>query len=180
MSTRERWIVYPLLFLTLGAVLRDKLVGSREVRAERVVCERLESIQAECGRLVVVGANGRPVILAGTDSQSHGGAIATFSPTGFPLVQIDSSPSGGTVVLSGVGQGFGVFAQSPKQGMVPIALPHWPETKTSGKATDKKAGATPGAVKQQPGKTQNSGDGAKDATNNKKAGEKRTSGPSNP
>jgi hypothetical protein len=26
MTERERWIVYPLLFLALGAALRDKLV----------------------------------------------------------------------------------------------------------------------------------------------------------
>ena len=26
MSTRERWIVYPILFMTLGIALRDKII----------------------------------------------------------------------------------------------------------------------------------------------------------
>ena len=36
MTERERWIVYPLLFLALGALLRDKLVGSHRHEANRV------------------------------------------------------------------------------------------------------------------------------------------------
>lgn len=39
MSTRERWIVYPLLFLTLGIALTDKI--TRLVRTDTVVCKTL-------------------------------------------------------------------------------------------------------------------------------------------
>lgn len=39
MSDRERWIVYPLLFLALGAALRDKI--HKQTRAKEIVCERL-------------------------------------------------------------------------------------------------------------------------------------------
>lgn len=39
MSDRERWIVYPLLFLALAVSLRDKL--TQTVRAERVECRAL-------------------------------------------------------------------------------------------------------------------------------------------
>ena len=39
MSERERWIVYPLLFLALGAALRDKLLKQTEVAS--VICESL-------------------------------------------------------------------------------------------------------------------------------------------
>ena len=39
MSERERWIVYPLLFLALGASLRDKLVD--RTTAKSIVCEEL-------------------------------------------------------------------------------------------------------------------------------------------
>ena len=56
MSTRERWIVYPLLFLALGTALRPKLaptfeasimqitsddVKSRELTADRITCRSL-------------------------------------------------------------------------------------------------------------------------------------------
>jgi hypothetical protein len=39
MSERERWIVYPLLFLALGASLRDKLGG--RLTAKSIVCQEL-------------------------------------------------------------------------------------------------------------------------------------------
>ena len=39
MSERERWIVYPLLFLALGASLRDKLFNLTQ--SQKVVCESL-------------------------------------------------------------------------------------------------------------------------------------------
>ncbi len=37
MSDRERWIVYPLLFLSLGLSLRDKMLPSREIKTHRVI-----------------------------------------------------------------------------------------------------------------------------------------------
>ena len=39
MTDRERWIVYPLLFLALGASLRDKLFDTTMSR--RIVCQEL-------------------------------------------------------------------------------------------------------------------------------------------
>src|SRR5689334_2625742 len=39
MTERERWIVYPLLFLALGAALRDKLVDRTTARS--IVCQEL-------------------------------------------------------------------------------------------------------------------------------------------
>src|SRR6188472_822984 len=39
MTERERWIVYPLLFLALGASLRDKLVDRTVTK--RIVCQEL-------------------------------------------------------------------------------------------------------------------------------------------
>jgi hypothetical protein len=49
MSERERWIVYPLLFLALGAALRDKLL--KQTVAKRLICEEL----------YVLDAKGRPM-----------------------------------------------------------------------------------------------------------------------
>ena len=50
MSTRERWIVYPLLFLTLGIALRDKVVPPRQIRCEQLQVEKMICGEAEIGQ----------------------------------------------------------------------------------------------------------------------------------
>jgi hypothetical protein len=42
MTERERWVVYPLLFLALGAALRDKLVDRTVTK--RIECEELSIV----------------------------------------------------------------------------------------------------------------------------------------
>jgi hypothetical protein len=46
MNERERWIVYPLLFLALGAALRDKLFD--QTRTKSLECQEL-TVSAENG-----------------------------------------------------------------------------------------------------------------------------------
>ena len=43
MSERERWVVYPLLFLALGAALRDKLVDRTITKS--IVCQELSIVE---------------------------------------------------------------------------------------------------------------------------------------
>lgn len=150
MSTRERWIVYPLLFLALGTALRDKFTDT--LRIGHVVCNRMEAGQSECGALVVRGPQGRPAIVASTDTRSHGGAIEIFSSEGVPLVQLGSPLAGGVVLLTGrVGQEFGVFGLLPEIGLrLPLAVPmvrH--EGKAPGKAPAK-ADQPAAAAKERP------------------------------
>jgi hypothetical protein len=142
MSTRERWIVYPLLFLTLGIVMRDKIIPrghlqTNEVTAERIHCGRLQvdqvasaggiavgSLQCgqelvagklRCGELVIVGPNGRSTVVVGTDSKTKGGSIATLSPNGVPLVLLQPTDSGGVIFASDVKRITGVAPhQNPK------------------------------------------------------------------
>lgn len=45
MNDRERWIVYPLLFLALGAALRDKI--AKQTRAKQIACETLYLVDSE-------------------------------------------------------------------------------------------------------------------------------------
>ena len=45
MTQRERWIVYPLLFLALGASLRDKFGGPESIDASRIRCDELRTTQ---------------------------------------------------------------------------------------------------------------------------------------
>ena len=45
MTERERWIVYPLLLLGLGASLKDKLVAPSVVKAEKIECNKIQCHQ---------------------------------------------------------------------------------------------------------------------------------------
>ena len=125
MSTRERWIIYPLLFMTLGIALRDKIilpahlgnlglqVQAGEIQARRirctqlqvdaVACERLQSIQSECRTLVVNAAGNHPVVIATSDPQLNCGRLEVFTGTGSPQVGLISTPTGGLVTTIGSG-----------------------------------------------------------------------------
>ena len=157
MTTRERWIVYPLLFLTLGIALRDKIVPPTHLRCSELVCDRvvsqqsecstlvcdrMESKQTECRTLVVRGPNGRPVVVAGADNKTHAGTLETFTAAGVPQINLFSnggsgmvsavSEEGKVVVVGHVGQNMGVFAQIPAIGqMIPLTLPLRLEIKRS-------------------------------------------------
>jgi hypothetical protein len=54
MSSRERWTVYPLLFLTLGIALKDKV--TRVVNTEQITCRRLFVTDPMGNTQVVIGA----------------------------------------------------------------------------------------------------------------------------
>src|SRR5690606_34937660 len=58
MSERERWIIYPLLFLALGAALRDKLINSTE--SQRVKCQGLMVYDSSGDVSMVLGAEQFP------------------------------------------------------------------------------------------------------------------------
>jgi hypothetical protein len=45
MTERERWVVYPLLFLALGAALRDKLVDRTVTK--RIECQELSIVDGD-------------------------------------------------------------------------------------------------------------------------------------
>ena len=53
MSERERWVVYPLLFLALGVALRDKLLHRIEL------LHHVESREIVCRDLRIVGDHGQ-------------------------------------------------------------------------------------------------------------------------
>jgi hypothetical protein len=168
MSTRERWLIYPLLFLTLGIVMRDKFfpqghIQANELTAGRIHCGQLQvdrlasaggiavrdlqcsgelaagklrcsELRADqlmagsglvvrgiqCSEVVVVGPNGRPTVLAGTDARTKGGLITTLSSTGTPLVWLQPTDSGGAVRAAQIVQG-------------KIALPETPNTPSTPK-----------------------------------------------
>jgi hypothetical protein len=147
MSSRERWIVYPLLFLALGTALRDKLIPpdhlgnlgmqfeAGAITAPRIRCQGLQVGQLVCERLLVSGPNDRPVVAIGTDSRNRAGIIETFTAGGIPQVRVGSGESGGLVtaieragklelILGDTGKTFGLFAELPGLGqLIPLTLP---------------------------------------------------------
>ncbi len=118
MSDRERWIVYPLLFLALGAALRDKFIppaqlrarsiaaeelAVRAVTAERLQCVRLqaggtESVTAQVQSLAVAGPNGAQRIrLAVLPNQA--GQLVLYGRDGRPIVAAGADEPGRDGVL---------------------------------------------------------------------------------
>jgi hypothetical protein len=106
MSTRERWIVYPLLFLALGTAIKPKLVP-----AERVTCRTLEVVDAELrprihltagaaddGAIRIISQSGKPVVMLKSDAATRAGLIETLSDNGQVQTAMMSSATGGEVV----------------------------------------------------------------------------------
>jgi hypothetical protein len=97
MSNRERWIVYPLLFLALGFSLKARFEGD-----PRIECEQLA-----CRTIFVRDADGKPRIVLGaevtsenstdkeTPSHRHGGIIELLGDDGKSLAQITATENGG-------------------------------------------------------------------------------------
>jgi hypothetical protein len=67
MSTRERWIVYPLLFLALGTAIKPKLM-QQELRASNLPSTTLRVGRVECGELSILGEDDRPRVIARADA----------------------------------------------------------------------------------------------------------------
>jgi hypothetical protein len=144
MSSRERWIVYPLLFLTLGISLRERSfhmtmhvddVEARTIRCKQLEVDRVVCGQTVCETMVVRGPNGRPAIVAGVDARTRNGLLEVFASNGAPAVQLQSSPSGGlvtavsrsgpVVLLGYLEDKFGVFAQLPGLNVIVPLTQQW-------------------------------------------------------
>jgi hypothetical protein len=67
MTERERWVVYPLLFLALGAALRDKLIDRTTTKS--IVCEELAVVDQE----PTTGAPARILAKIGREPGAGGG-----------------------------------------------------------------------------------------------------------
>ncbi len=52
MTTRERWIVYPLLFLSLGIALRDKVMPPMHTNSFPLTAQRIEAETIRCNTLL--------------------------------------------------------------------------------------------------------------------------------
>jgi hypothetical protein len=99
MTTRERWIVYPLLFMAIGLGLRSGLLlqemekhakpeaALRKLASESVHANTIQSArgtfdQLSCHALTVLGPDNKPVVVIAANSQSHDGMIETIAGDG--------------------------------------------------------------------------------------------------
>jgi hypothetical protein len=89
MTDRERWTVYPLLFLTLGIAVKDRIVDT-----------------VQCSRLVVRDRQGtEQVVIAATPA---GSALVVRDPKGVEQVIISATSAGGLVRAQGTKTGVNV------------------------------------------------------------------------
>lgn len=70
MTSRERWTVYPLLFLALGLAVRSIVVPSGEFLAARV--DDLQCIRLSCQEIVVVSEEGTTLVHIGREAGGRG------------------------------------------------------------------------------------------------------------
>lgn len=81
MSSRERWTVYPLLFLAIGIALRAALLPTESVTA-------VNAAKVTCREFLVVDEAGRVLIHAGRVRDGGGGRIVIHD--GDSAVAIDA------------------------------------------------------------------------------------------
>ncbi len=107
MTTHERWIIYPLLFLTLGIAMRDKVVpprlSARDLEADLVRCNRLEvglekvalleAGQVTCRVMTVAGPDGTDAVRMGVIPE-RGGRLEVCSRDGKTIVAAGSDQTG--------------------------------------------------------------------------------------
>lgn len=103
MTTRERWIVYPLLFLTLGIAMRNQFLPTRtlgavdlragDLTAHKIVCDQLVVQQSEeCNNLQANDIRVKRVLAGYSESiqakilEGDFGKIAVTDKQGKPVV----------------------------------------------------------------------------------------------
>ena len=97
MSSRERWTVYPLLFLAIGLAVRSAAVPPAEFAAARV--DSLQATRMVCRELIVNADDGTILVHIGRVVGGGGGRIEVKDQHGVDAVSIGTRPGdrGGSV-----------------------------------------------------------------------------------
>lgn len=90
MNTRERWTVYPLLFLAIGLAVRAG-IASREP-FDMLSGERLDAGQVVCRELVVTGSDGVVIVHIGRVRDGGGGRIEVRDAKGVDALGLGTLP----------------------------------------------------------------------------------------
>jgi len=115
MTERERWTVYPLLFLALASSLKDRLMEPMELDIPRVRCQELVVetgdrsqvqivAQPTGGRILISSPEGKPLVILGADATGNHGALGIYSAEGYPLVVADGVHQAGRLATLSQGQ----------------------------------------------------------------------------
>lgn len=122
MSNRERWILYPLLVLALGASLRTQLFPAfgnmrvRDFESGAIRCSNLEVSESilirgedkkvrvlisdasnRTGQIHILGEDGKSVVALGANKATGAGAIDVYNAEGQIRVKVTSLEDGGAI-----------------------------------------------------------------------------------
>lgn len=89
MTSRERWTVYPLLFLAIGLALRAVTVPP-----EKLDVDVLEAGRIICGEIVVAADDGTKLVHIGRVKGGGGGRIEISDLDGAEAIAIGTGPEG--------------------------------------------------------------------------------------
>jgi hypothetical protein len=90
MSSRERWTVYPLLFLAIGLAVRAAAVPPAEFAAARV--DSLQATRMVCRELIVNADDGTILVHVGRVVGGGGGRIEVKDQRGIDAVALGTGP----------------------------------------------------------------------------------------
>lgn len=113
MTSRERWTVYPLLFLAIGLAVRAAIVADED-RALRA--DGLETGQLVCRELLVTGTDGTVLVHIGRVVGGGGGRIEIKDATGVDSISIGTRPDrrdGAVEFFDAVGEPAGSLLPNP-------------------------------------------------------------------
>jgi len=88
MTSRERWTVYPLLFLAIGLALRAVSIPPAVLEVEVLDADRVV-----CGEIVIKSADGPRLVHVGR-VQGGGGRIEISDDDGHEVMAIGTGPDG--------------------------------------------------------------------------------------
>ena len=90
MTSRERWTVYPLLFLALGLAMRAIVVPQGDFDAARV--GSLESTRRVCKEIVIENDDGAILVHMGRVVKGGGGRIEIKDKDGVDTIAVGTRP----------------------------------------------------------------------------------------
>jgi hypothetical protein len=99
MSDRERWVVYPLLFLALGMAMFDGLRFQAEQQTKKVETKSPEFESIRCKELRVIDENGQLRVALGESAKQNVGLITVHNTDGKPVVRLTADEKGGAGII---------------------------------------------------------------------------------
>ena len=92
MNSRERWTVYPLLFLAIGLAVRAAALPAE--RFDTLAVGVVEADQLVCREIVITGTDGTVLVHIGRVVGGGGGRIEIKDSAGVDAIAIGTRPEG--------------------------------------------------------------------------------------